>query len=958
MNDIQNNINKILNSINDNSELITNVKNLEKDIQEIENSIKEETSKSYNEIVSGINNLKLLVSNTTSEMENSKDNENKELDSLNNDYFSILVNMKNELMNFDIKNFDSLIESFDEYNNQKKEIFTELSSIVTSYSSEVLSLNKILPELIIESFINTKNIYIDFQEKLSLSFESIKNRINEIYSYFNYLYSTYHDNIDQLSLKNKENKEKINNRYPDIHALLSSGCFRKQFDESYIKSINELIDEYATKQNNLIESFKEESNSCITRIEKILFHEQQLPKTNKDNKNRLLKDLLELSEMTDDKMLEIEKIYDDNDIDEVITLVYKNISSSSYDNFVKSSKDLELHYNSELTKILNQRSFIYHLSENNTPYSILENELNRNNALKEYYQIYSLLVNNKMDLSFHFMINEVKLLSALNTVYASYKHETELINLSLKKAIKDDLIHLRSKISILKSKNIFNNKMSKDLYINLKRRGEKTLALLNYGILSADLHRNYTTSKAIVKIGYSLFQKERDINLLPIQYSLKRIIDSYDVYKNTYDNLYKTEVKLLSSSKLRHELSELSNLKYIESFLQHQSISISQILDANENEYQMRLHFINDIKNESNSFSETEINRISTIYLEQIEKITKIKNIELSSVLTMIDNFKLNGNESKDLYVEKVNEIFVKFDEINNKLISLLNDDDEILYHKEYSNIVDNIALSSFSNANILRNETIKSAFESMKIAETNFNNLIDSMNKNSKIDFDKILKEYTNNHTISLNKLNERLDSDTKIPLEQLNELYLYYSSDSYNKQFEELKQTHIEKSKELYNNLIKEYNEIDNKYQNDPLLFEDLSNELFNSINKINNDANHLLSSNMKLFNSNKDKLHKAYISSVSNISINSVSNINKISKELKEEKNIINEDLNSLTNIAEDNINIISKLLKKARYNYELEYKAFKTDLDNKLKFLLKDIKSKYKNITIKELTNKKS
>ena len=964
MSDIYKELDDVLSLLKENGKDITgNAEKLSSEIQSIEEKIENDTASSFSDIKSSLENLKSLMKKTSLFMENAEKDEARDLNNLRIEYFSNLVNTKNEIMNFDITNIDDLMNAFDSYNNEKKTIFNELENVLSNVSLSASNSFNRASDLVIQCLENSKKILNKYQEMLSRYFANVKEKVLSLSKLYLSLYDSYSEKVSKLKLDYDKEKDVLLKDFPSYETLFTNDTsnIKKEIDKHYVLILNDLTDEYEKAQNANFEAFKTESGYLVAEVEEVLSKYLTNDTDLYKNRDKVVYDLkntlVSSSKINKKDLLEFERIIDNDDLDQAVTFAYKSLKNGTYNYYLDKEKELEKEFKDKVGTLVNNRAFSSYLANKLPESTIVENAIFSEELEKKLENNYIDSITERTDLTFAFFVNEEKVMNAIGKVKLSYDFEKDLIGLLLKKDIKDQLIELKRQVEVIRLQNEFNTKKTKDTYTALRREGEKTLALLNYEINITKLHRDYITAKGIVKMSYELFKKEGEINLLHPQYELKKIIDQYDVTKTTFKTIYDSEITLLNNSKSRNEVMELTNYKYLMSLLNHHALVASEMLDMAQSEYKLRVSLLNDVRTDAKNYSEHEINRMVNAYMDQINEIKEIKEVELGAILQRIEYFKDNTQEKKDYNVEKVNETLDKFQKVNERLTNLIKNDPLIVDQKVQVEKVDRVVLNGIDRAQIIRNKSLEESVKSLKAAEDEFKLLSSVLElSNESINYMEAYNDYKDNYIEELNRINDKLDEDSKVPIETLNRIALYYNTDLYKKQYDALQKEHQDKLNTYYNALVDLYQKIDSEYITNENNSSDLDNDLMNTIDEVKNGAVTELNNNLADFTSKKDKLTNNFNELIISNDQEKVDKIKDLSSSFQDEKQKLFDEIGEVILIRKRTISDLNKVQKKARKDYQFEYEAFSYDLDQRYKEIEKELNEKYKNPTVYDLNGK--
>ena len=858
-NEFNNILNKVIVKIQREEKIIKTLNNelvlLKKDISE-KNRILETHFEFEININKDINEMSNQLSNINNLIIQLNEKYNNDLSKLNYYYNNIILVQKQKSFKFinnnnnDINEIINMIITNNNKMNLLKKNYEELNSIFYNKCCSLLNRNKIL-----------FNENIKLKENNSLFIKNIKNLESQ----------------NQLNINNNNKLKIINEEY------------KEQINKLNIK-IKEYQRENSILNNNLIskiELIKELEKNINENNSKIIELNERISLFNKEisNKNELKSDLLKQLKQ---KEFEIQK-YEKEMQNKVLNMnnKYKVLLKSKEDNIFELNKKLKLQGNQIL--YLNKKNWNFNtnyfglekFSEKDINFNLFKFE---NDKLKEF--------NNSLF--------KEKLILEENQIKLNMKY-------NVTKTIMNLGIQLKNEFYTYKSDNCKENGNMDDIinsFINMK------------------IEKCNEDKKIIQKkIGQKLIEK-KNLNI--------QLLDQIKIYKEKFISIFNNNITNLKDSlKILKENEEIDNGK--------ESKSLSQIIQEiieKYNEYSILENNLNSkYKNHGLGNINVIINQIKEIITNIksicnnkkdiidniIPKILKLMNILQKIELNIDNNIKYNEYK-KQILEEKEsnikNDIFKLSEEYQNFKEILTNIKDKLFELYEsfllFGEKLDNDEYNY--NYQIERGLTYDDLLKIHKENNIN-NNPLEEANYEQDEGSKKIIHEINNLKDEILNKINFLSDICNKAGYNKYSDILNKF------KNFYLIKDNLSENEKSI-NEIINEINNLDkdiNNLKNDFLILNILPEQYFLNKVFITNDILickiKKLEEKLKLIFGKNFEIKNIYINNKAPEIIWNKSEIPKLVKEimlLKEEKNKIEQDLNSLK------LNFDSVLKEKGKNN----------------------------------------
>jgi len=823
-------------------EILKNAESLFNDIKELKSNVESSSELGYKNIDNSLNTLKDFLEEKNYEIENNESLKNKKEFELNELYYQKIVNMKNDLFDYSIKQSDILQDSFNIFSNSKNKIFEEYKNILKSSNTNVN-----------EKFNNISKTIDEYNGFLSKSVNDLESNFNKIlvkYSnIFKSISSSFIDDYDKyIKIKNMYDEELndslnviVNNELDDVNLKLD---LKSIFDKRLVK----LYDYYKTSLNKELQRLDFIYNKTNIELSKHI--------------NKLIKKNLDII-----KKLEEKEIYELINKDRNISKYVKEININKSINFseylyslIKDAREKEYEdnkkkifdkYNQILFDTNSKKEIINLLSNENKYYFILQNKDLSEKLLLVYNDTFKDITLRKL--------NELQKLNnkEIKTICDLYINKNELIynlnNISndFKKKLELKTNDLNNRLLLFKNSNI--NNLNNDLKSidSINSKNEIFNNKLKLDFECARINTKYLIEKSNLKLAYDLSLIEKDISLVKPNFELKKIFDQYEALKKSYETLYESQKTLLEKSKERYELMDLSNIKYANSLIKNKTLISKQMIELSLKEYELKINVLNSVAESSKKYTKAQIDNINKYYLDRINDLNNLKDIEIKSIIDVLDS----NNQIK------IEVIKSKYQKLQDDIQKMLDNDENIIFENDNIKILNETINKGFDDASIIKDKEINISNESLVKAKNNFDSILDSL-KQTPIDYTSSFDQYEKTYNSIMKRITDKYDNESKEFKDKIYSINNSYNYKYYIDKFKELDDAHEKELNEAIQTYKKDKDIINNNIINDlnTLTDNSLENEIVQKYNKIQNDSyNKLLKDNEVLKDNENLALNK---------------------------------------------------------------------------------------------------
>lgn len=942
------------------SNIRENIDSLQKQITDLEKASLNKSIESFNDIKEDITSLEDSI--TKNERKVSKEYERKfEQESLLKvHYFTTLTSIKNDVMSFAIENLDSMESAFDSYHNTTLELKKRLENSLNSLENTSIAASEELSNALMNKTLNNyRKSLSDYNNNLSSTFSSIKESIDEIKSLFDSAYSEYREKVN----KDKQNfidlYNTIYDNYPSYREILNN----KNVLNDRLKEIEQnIIDNYESKQNELFDEFKNESDKQISHYEKVLSKVLDVDEDFFSNKEKVLNDIKSdiVADPNNKKLIQkLEKAIDTESLEECVTEIYKKLNKDTYEKYLKEEKKNEHDFLIEFEQTKNKRLFTDLLLREDKlkGASLIENSVYLRDISKDIDKVFLDYLNKTIANLEEFAIIEINLLSTLKNVVANYKYNTTLYKNQLDFEYKAIAIELIREMSSLiqdetKEYDIFRANESLAYAADLKYQ-----AILDYEIKLNRVHRSNVIDKSIVKLAYELSKDSKEIDLLPYRFEYEKIIDTYNINKKSLDVIKDSQVKLLEQSKLREELYNISTLSFLKSFMRHRIEGASQLIDLSKKELELRVEVLNKEKELANGYSEYRINTLIGKYLDEISELNQIKEIKLKSILLKIDSLDDGSMEFKDHMTELTNEVLTDYNDSANELINLIKNDNEIADFRDDIEGRNEFILNSTDSARLIHNHMLLEGIRNLKIAEGQIDSLFESLNSIDNFDYSVLYKGYLDDYEKDKFRLDDNLDKNITPLLYEIRRIASKYNFTPFYRAYKSICDKHQNEVNGLYLELMNKKTSIDNENMLQFVTSSDIKENTVSLIDDINKKALEEVNSAKESLDNLNQKAKEILDYNLSDIDNKKSIGIENTKEEFVNFKSLTLEKIKILDSLTKESSDALDRIQKKSRKTYEFEYQSFEDAYKTKINEINKSIKEKYKSPTVYQLKGDK-
>jgi len=936
---------------NTSNDIKNNVNELSSSIVNLENEINNLTTNSYKELDERITELKKKVEINGIRIDNIDKEEELEKKKLLTEYYKTIVTYKSNFSNFNISNTDTLLNSVDVYTNESNNILNMIESMLNNrnnYSANIL--DKTI-DVISKSLTKYSSILKEYEVKLSETFSDINNGIikisNDVLKKFDCFFK------NDLIIKNSylERKESILNKIPNLRDLLTN--YNDAYKIIYNQYDNLLVDyekEYIKSLDAIKNEFIKENSTFIKVINDTVIKAYSFD--NITDKKRILLDFLNKEIYDSELENKIITINNSVELDNVITDIYKFYNKQAFNEYENRIKNLEIELINNKTTLDISKLFIK-FNKDKTQYPILENELLRNEISKEinnnYKEISLKRLSNIHDLNDYIL----KELNNLNLIYLTFLRDKDFIINSFKNDLKNIYSVMNKEITLLSIDNLNNDYCDKLLLKKSLNQFLKVQAQLEYNQKIYKIHHDYISKKSLYKLDYELKKQEKNIELLSPNFKLTKIVTEYETLESQFKLIYDSLTNTLNDSKIRNETLELSTYKYAYSLLNHRLLISKDMLEMAKKEYELRVEILTEIRNTSSSFNNHRYNDIISKYLEQINDLEKLKNIDLNAILSKIEiNTNIDSKNDKK-FDKNVSLELVKtldeYDKLINGVQNLLKNDKEIKFGELNKTEIDDTIFDGIESAQEIENNSIKVALKSIEKAHEDFHDLIDSL-ENETINYSKAYESYKTAYDYEHLRLESYLEKESEPYLDEIKKINDKYANLSL-KEFYNLDKEHDKETNKLFTELLDRFYEIDKEYNVNENDFIEKSSIKDIEKEKYIKEFNIKMEESRNDFLKSEENLKKKYLVLFDEEENNYNNSLSVSLNDYRNNKKDINKKIKTISKNNSNSIKLISRILYKDSKKYYLGYEAFEKEMIDKINKNLKNIKKK--NTTIEDI-----
>ena len=937
-----------------------NVLKLSKDITDIETEIENSTIKSYTLVKDSLDKLKNAIKKNSEIIDNEEWNKIDEKAKIKAKYYTTLSSYKDQLLNYHIDNIDDLLLLFDSYTNEKIELIKSITNIFVSTKNETNNFFNNIINIIYNSLFKYHEILIKYQKMYSEYFRDIEKDIKKLSKIYLNLFDNHHEEMIKIDNEYKDKENSLISILPRYEEFLSNTDLRENIDKALIGASEILFNDYIQRRNRLFDEFNDKANKFILHIELNLLQIFKESYNFEISKKKII-DIL-LIENPNEKKDKLSKIIADisttisiDEFTKTVTSIYKEMFLDIYNEYKEKEKELEKEYLLTSEKLKANRLLEYYLLVDNSEAGYLESILNTEEMNLSIFNSERKAIIEKIDKYFEYSINEIKVISSFEKIYKLFEHHKNLITFALNYELSNSIYELKKDLNLEIIKLNYKDKSNRLLTEKLIKGDKLIISLLNYKVNDNRYNRYYFTKKFVIKLAYELYNQNYDMNTLDAKNKLNSIITKYDSMLVSLDTIYETQKELMMRYKSRHELLNLSNYKYALSLLNHRLLIADSLLETTVHEYKLRVDILEDIRSSSKAQANHQMSKVISIYLDDIKEINFLRDSELKNLETEISYLKNKTFDDQDEeYYKSQNEqklisIVEKYDNITKKLNIMLKHDPNIYENTLNIETLDKVTVELINDAQIIRDESLKDALRSIEKSHESFDNLLKSL-ETTKIDFKLVLDDYELIYKVERQKIESKLNDESDEYIELLRTYNEQYNLDYYYKEYNLLDKEHIAKHNELYNAYkneieIIERTSISDEY-NDNLINESLKY----SLSEENKKYEELLKNNTDDFFSKKDLEQKRFDEEINLINKDTIFKSKETMNECIKIKDSYSTVLNELKNDELESIRTLKRILKTIRSSYSFEISAIKDNYNNKIKEIIKNVTSKYKDIDV--------
>ncbi|MCR5741693.1 MAG: hypothetical protein K6G38_04470 [Gammaproteobacteria bacterium] len=938
---------------------IDNVKKLAEDVEYLKNKVYEDTKTTYDSIKDSLEKLKNKVREKDFLINNLDKTQYNDEINIKISYYTTLISMKNEIMNYNIVNLDEVVEAFDEFENSRSSFNRKIEDI---FQSSYTITNKTNYELITYIY-NSLEKELEFFKNYELQVSKILDRISmstlKIKDAYSELCNSEFEEFTNLKLDYEVRIGRALNQTIDLEKMMND--FDGSIDSEKEKLKNnelEIINYYDSLLDKNYKEFEDQSQSLINQLEKRLSEELDV-KDVVHNKNIVSSFSSELKKNPKNKKLysKLEKSLDNDELKDIVTHAYKNFQGDLFKEYKDKNKEIEKEYTEAYTKArLDSLKYRYMMKVSPID-SVVKKYTDNIDKQKEASSLYQEYILKRYVLLDQYNITLIKLSDAIKKIELTYKNDIKLIDLSLKKDIKNFNNDFVYDVGCLKEDLLFNTSSYNDLYSEIYREELKNLALLEYEINISKLHRNYVNAKGILYICSALFKNSQELDLLKPRYELIKIIEEYDMSRSVLENSYNSQVEMLNRTKQREELTVMSDYKFAISLLNHRLASIDELLDMTREEYKLRIEVLREIKSDYENYSTDRVDTIIGEYLDKINRLNEIKELNLNSLQQKIKYFSDGSDANYVENIERCNEILEDFKVASSKIQKLIKDNPEIKRYKDNINYTNELIINYISANQKIRDDGIREALLSLEKIEDDFDNIITNIYNFKSTDYVAAFNEYKLSYLVELNRINEALDTLSSSKIEKLNEIANYYKNDFYKDKYLKHNEEHKKKANELYRALLDKYSEIensDNLFKNE---IDDPYKEHMQHLSVLNEDKDNTQKTISLEYDNNLKLIKEEFLKNLKSVDEKEIELIDIYNQEKDNRNELILDSFKELDKLNSNSEKSFKNIEKEMNKKYSFEFYAFKRELDDRIKTKEKELEEKYKNINVYDLLGKK-
>lgn len=960
MSDLENKINEtldLLSSYKDN--LKSNIKSLYDEINNIEDVTLEKSKASFDLIKEDVSSLEELIKGVEEKIETQDDRLTHEMKDLKVEYFNSLNLIKNDLMNFMIENLDSLETSLDNYHNTTLEKIESLVLKTKELESSSINTNDSISQVLGKSLDQYSSIIKNYYEHLSADFEGIITKIKELQELYTLLYNDYKIKLIEDNKAYKEELDSNNISQLSYKDILNDENF---LYENLEKIENDIKNKYVETQESLYQEFKELSDKEIKKYERILIETLGFKKDffeSKKNTLKLIKKEIKENPLNKKLFIKLENAFNDEELENCITEIFKSYHHDLYLKYLSLEEANEKEYRELLLRYRNQNLFKKLLikDEKFKGSAIIENII----FFKKYSDLLDLLfeesVDNRLKHTLEFSLKQLELFDTLKRVLITYKYKSSLLLNELNFSLNVAKVNMEREIfNLIKSAN--ENYKLFNIYRNeIYASDLKFQAVLDYEIKLNKVHRSYVIQKAILFLSNSLAHKSRDIDLLPKKFEYEKIINSYNVNKKSLDIIKSSQTALLEQTKAREELFALSSFEFLNAFMKHRITSASELIELAQKELELRIEILTKEKNVSNGFSEYRINFLVGKFLDEIKELNQIKEIRLNAILLKLDAVREKPASFKDRMTEETNEILTDYNDSVNDIIKIIKKDTDINYSRSDIDERIEVYIDNLDIANKIHNHSLLEATKSIKIAESEIDSIVNTLNSKDSFNFNDIYNKYQSDYNNGLERIDNILDKELTPVIDEIRRISSKYNDDDYNISYRRTSLRHQKEINSLHQELTTKIESIDNENKLQFLSMEDVSSNTLNSIDEINNSSIETINYYKQVLDNNNLYSKNEFDDSIIALKQCMDSYTKAIIDDFDEFSSALNEKNDIVYSLSKNAYGPILKAGKDSINSYKFEKNAFIYDYKTRYKTLIKEINNKYDHPSVYVLNGRK-
>ncbi len=919
----------------------------------------EKSKASFDLIKEDVSSLEELIKGVEEKIETQDDRLTHEMKDLKVEYFNSLNLIKNDLMNFMIENLDSLETSLDNYHNTTLEKIESLVLKTKELESSSINTNDSISQVLGKSLDQYSSIIKNYYEHLSADFEGIITKIKELQELYTLLYNDYKIKLIEDNKAYKEELDSNNISQLSYKDILNDENF---LYENLEKIENDIKNKYVETQESLYQEFKELSDKEIKKYERILIETLGFKKDffeSKKNTLKLIKKEIKENPLNKKLFIKLENAFNDEELENCITEIFKSYHHDLYLKYLSLEEANEKEYRELLLRYRNQNLFKKLLikDEKFKGSAIIENII----FFKKYSDLLDLLfeesVDNRLKHTLEFSLKQLELFDTLKRVLITYKYKSSLLLNELNFSLNVAKVNMEREIfNLIKSAN--ENYKLFNIYRNeIYASDLKFQAVLDYEIKLNKVHRSYVIQKAILFLSNSLAHKSRDIDLLPKKFEYEKIINSYNVNKKSLDIIKSSQTALLEQTKAREELFALSSFEFLNAFMKHRITSASELIELAQKELELRIEILTKEKNVSNGFSEYRINFLVGKFLDEIKELNQIKEIRLNAILLKLDAVREKPASFKDRMTEETNEILTDYNDSVNDIIKIIKKDTDINYSRSDIDERIEVYIDNLDIANKIHNHSLLEATKSIKIAESEIDSIVNTLNSKDSFNFNDIYNKYQSDYNNGLERIDNILDKELTPVIDEIRRISSKYNDDDYNISYRRTSLRHQKEINSLHQELTTKIESIDNENKLQFLSMEDVSSNTLNSIDEINNSSIETINYYKQVLDNNNLYSKNEFDDSIIALKQCMDSYTKAIIDDFDEFSSALNEKNDIVYSLSKNAYGPILKAGKDSINSYKFEKNAFIYDYKTRYKTLIKEINNKYDHPSVYVLNGRK-